>query len=134
MEKYTKIVKVTNSFILHSGQCFRLMVNEISPNKIKIANSPLGTIKVSKFAPQLYLGSLLGTHRSAIILGIFLFLVIIPEVSAKVKPEPELSTSLHGQVRNSFGHDVTFFHIHRHCLLLNTVCENYDFSIKYESS
>ena len=35
-------------------------------------------------------------------------LVVIPEVSEKVKSEPEPSPSLHGQVSDSFGHDVTF--------------------------
>ena len=35
-------------------------------------------------------------------------LVVIPEVSEKVKPEPEQSPSLHGQVSDFFGHDVTF--------------------------
>ena len=34
--------------------------------------------------------------------------VVIPEVSEKLKPEPEPSPSLHGQVSDSFGHDVTF--------------------------
>ena len=35
-------------------------------------------------------------------------LVVIPEVSEKVRPELELSPSLHGQVSDSFGHDVIF--------------------------
>ena len=35
-------------------------------------------------------------------------LVVISEVSEKVRPELELSPSLHGQVSDSFGHDVTF--------------------------